>query len=82
MQMQICLPIVSVAEEPGWRRRRWTQIRRVLCLAGSVTQMWRGRCEGPMLVQRQAATGPSWPPFSLGTTAAAAEQATFGIWKN
>ena len=32
-----------------------------------------------MLVQRQAATGPSWPPFSLGTTAAAV-QATFGIW--
>ena len=48
-------------------------------MAGSVTQMWRGRCEGPMLVQRQAATGPSWPPFSLGTTAAAV-QATFGIW--
>ena len=34
-----------------------------------------------MLVQRQAATGPSWPQLSLGTTAAAAAvQSTFGIW--
>ena len=33
-----------------------------------------------MLVQRQAATGPSWPQLSLGTTAAAAVQSTFGIW--
>lgn len=85
MQMQTCLPIVSVTlenEEPGWRRRRWRKIRRVLCLAGSVSQC--GRCEGPMLVQRQAAgtvTGPSWPRlFSLGTTAAAAVQSAFGIW--